>query len=97
MTSAEAVITRHADGTYEHGGRLWRAKPGATSTFEERVWAGAFYIELQLDRFWNPWRMEEEAAGLERAHAVMDEWERAEPGFGPMTDEALKAKSGHRS
>ena len=92
MTSTEAAIIRHADGIYEHGGRLWRAKPGATSTFEERVWAGAFYIELHRDAHWNPWRKEEEAGELERAHAVMDEWERAEPDFKPMTDEELRAK-----
>ena len=53
MTTTEAII-RHADGIYEQGGLLWRAKPGATSTFEERVWAGAFYIELHQDAHWNP-------------------------------------------
>jgi hypothetical protein len=54
MTSTEAAIIRHADGISEHGGLLWRAKPGATSTFEERVWAGEFYIELHRDAHWNP-------------------------------------------
>jgi hypothetical protein len=49
MTTTEAAIIRHADGIYEHGGLLWRAKPGAISTFDERVWAGAFYIELHRD------------------------------------------------
>jgi len=92
MTSTEVAIIRHADGIYEQGGLLWRAKPGATSTFEERAWVAAFYIELHLDRFWNPWRMEEETAELERAHAVMNEWERAEPGFTLITDEELEAK-----
>ena len=65
MTTTEAAILRHADGIYEHGGLLWRAKAGATSTFEKRVWAGAFYIELHRDAHWNPWRKEEEAADLD--------------------------------
>lgn len=93
MTGTAAEIVRHPDSTYEHDGLLWRAKPGATSTFEERVRAAEFFIDLHADEFWNPWRMEEEAAELESAHAVMDEWERAEPGFRPMTAAEFRAES----
>ena len=74
------------------GARLWRARPGATSTFEESVTARALFVELHKDQFWNPWRMEEEAAALGRAQEVMEEWERAEPDFQPKTKRQLDAQ-----
>lgn len=80
------------EGIYSDGVRLWRARPGATSTFEESVTARALFVELHKDRFWNPWRMEEEAAALERAQEVMEEWERAEPDFKPKTKRQIDAQ-----
>lgn len=79
-------------GVYSDGERLWRAKPGATSTFEENVAARALFVVLHTDQFWNPWRMEEEAAALERAREVMEEWERAEPDFKPKTKRQIDAE-----
>jgi hypothetical protein len=67
-------------GVYSDGSRLWRAKPAATSTFEENISSRELFIELHADEFWNPWRMQEQATQLERAMQVMQEWERAEPG-----------------
>jgi hypothetical protein len=43
------------EGIYSDGVRLWRARLGATSTFEESVTARALFVELHKDRFWNPW------------------------------------------
>jgi hypothetical protein len=72
--------------------RLWRAKPGATSTFEENVAARALFVDLHQDQFWDPWRMEEEAAALERAQQIMEEWDRTEPDFKPKTKRQLDAE-----
>lgn len=78
-------------GVFSDGTRLWRAKPGATSSFDESCTARALFVDLHHDQFWNPWRMEEEAAALERAEVVMEEWARAEPDFVPMTDNEIEA------
>ncbi|MFI7517045.1 hypothetical protein ACIBVK_26485 [Micromonospora echinofusca] len=80
------------DDVFEHEGLWWRAKKGATSTFEESVAARALFLDLHRDEVWNPWRMEEEAAGLERAEQIMGEWERAEPGFKRKTKRQLDAE-----
>lgn len=80
------------EGVYSDGTYLWRAKPGATSTFEESVVARELFIDLHADEFWNPWRMEEQAAELERAERIMREWERAEPGFRRKTKRQLEAE-----
>lgn len=73
------------DGVYEHGGLLWRPKPGATSKFEENLAARALFLDLHRDEFWNPWRIEERAGELALALETMEQWERAEPGFKQMT------------
>lgn len=80
------------EGVYSDGERLWRPKPGATSTFEEHVAARALFVDLHQDQFWNPWRMEGEAAAMERAQQVMEEWDRAEPAFKPKTKRQLDAE-----
>jgi hypothetical protein len=80
------------EGIYGDGQRLWRAKPGATSTFQENVAARALFVDLHQDQFWNPWRMEEEAAAPERAQQIMEEWDRAEPDFKPKTKRQLDAE-----
>jgi hypothetical protein len=79
------------DGVYSDGSRLWRAKRGATSTFEDNVEARELFMDLHADQFWNPWRMEEQAAELERAEQIMQEWERAEPDFRRKTKRQLDA------
>lgn len=73
------------EGVYEHAGLWWRPRDGATSTFEENIAARALFRDLHEDEFWNPWRLDERAEDLERAVAVMEQWERAEPGFQRMT------------
>lgn len=90
--ATESSTQALADGVFSDGGRLWRAKPGATSTFEENVAARALLIDLHQDEFWNPWRFEEQAAELERAQQVMQEWERAEPNFKRKTKRQLDAE-----
>jgi hypothetical protein len=50
------------------------------------------FLDLHADQFWNPWRMEEQAADLERAEQVMQEWHRAEPGFRRKTKRQLDAE-----
>jgi hypothetical protein len=90
MTTKTDLATLPA-GVYSDGSRLWRAKPGATSTFAENVAARVLFIELHADEFWNPWRMEEQATELERAMQVMQEWERAEPGLKRKTKRQLDA------
>jgi hypothetical protein len=79
-------------GVYSDGERLWRSKPRATSTFEQNVAARALFIDLHHDEFWNPWRIEEQTAELDRAMQIMDEWERAEPGFRRKTERQLDAQ-----
>lgn len=81
-----------ADGFFSDGERLWRAKPGATSSFEENVAARELFIDLHHDEFWNPWRFEEQAAELERAQQIMEQWERAEPNFRRKTKRQLDAE-----
>lgn len=79
-------------GVYSDGERLWRAKKGATSTFEENVAARELFMDLHRDEFWNPWRLEEQATELERAQEVMEESERAEQGFRRKTTRQVEAE-----
>ena len=79
-------------GVFSDGKRLWRRKPGATSSFEENVAARELFIDVHRDEFWNPWRLEEQAAELERAEEVMQQWERAEPGFRRKTKRQVNAE-----
>lgn len=78
-------------GVYEHEGCRWRAKPGATTTFEERTAAAALFIELNTNRFWNPWEYEERADDLAQVQQIMDQWERAEPGHRVKTKRQVDA------
>lgn len=78
-------------GVYSDGARLWRARPGATSTFEQNTAARQLFMDLHRDQFWNPWRMEDQASELARAEQVMAEWERAEPDFKPQTKRHVDA------
>lgn len=89
---AKSNVATPKDEVYEQDGRLWRPKPGATSTFKEIIEARALFIDLHQDQFWNPWRMEEQAADLERAQQIMEEWERAEPDHKPKTKRQLDAE-----
>jgi hypothetical protein len=91
MPTDSGLVTRLAD-VYSDGERLWRAKPGATSTFEENVAARALFTDLHQDEFWNPWRMEEQATDLDHAQQVMEEWERAESGFKRKTKRQVEAE-----
>ncbi|WP_328997888.1 hypothetical protein OHA18_25895 [Kribbella sp. NBC_00709] len=92
MTETGSRIQTLPDGVYKDGERPWRAKKGATSTFEEHVAARRLFMELHRDEFWNPWRLEEQAAELERAQQIMGEWERAEPGFRRQTKRQIEAE-----
>lgn len=80
------------DGVFSDGERLWRARPSATSTFEESLAARDLFMDLHRDQFWNPWRMEDQTTELGRAQEVMQEWDRAEPGFRRMTKRQLDAR-----
>lgn len=91
MPTDSGQATRKGD-VYSDGERLWRAKPGATSTFDENVAARELFIDLHHDEYWNPWRIEEHAAELERAQQIMEQWERAEPNFRRTTKRQLDAE-----
>lgn len=53
MPTDSGQVTRKAH-VHSDGERLWRAKPGATSTFAENVAARELFIDLHHDEFWNP-------------------------------------------
>ncbi|MFE3999253.1 hypothetical protein ACFX43_10710 [Nocardioides sp. YIM B13467] len=73
------------EGVYSDGALLWRAKPGATTTFEDLLEARELFQDLHNDRDWNPWRFEAAAEALERAKDTVEQWKRAEPGFRQWT------------
>lgn len=100
---ASAVLGSHAGdmGTalaateslvYEHHGLPWRPKPGCTSTFEEFVHSRAHVVEIWNETDWNPWRKEELEPQVERALAVDDEWECADPDWKPLTKRQTGAR-----
>jgi uncharacterized small protein (DUF1192 family) len=70
-------------------GRLWKPKPGATSTGEEFAHARSLILEIHRDASWNPWVEEDRAQEYEQAMAVRAQWTRAEPGFRQLTSEEL--------
>ncbi|MFF2842452.1 hypothetical protein [Paenarthrobacter sp. NPDC057981] len=65
-------------------------KPGATSTFEEYVAARATFMEISRDAWWNPWVYQDRALVERSALAVIEQWQRAEPGFRQRTDRELE-------
>lgn len=73
------------EGVYSDGALLWRAKPGATTTFEDLLEARELFQDLHNDRDWNPWRFEAAAEALERAKDTVEQRKRAEPGFRQWT------------
>ena len=79
---------------YEHRGLPWRPKPGATSSFEEFCHAREHIVEIWNETDWNPWRKEELARQVERAFAVDDEWECADPDWKPLTRRQTGARMG---
>ena len=81
-----------SDGVLQHEGLLWRPRPGATSTAEEFLAARARFLALHKESRWNPWVLEDYAAEMERAMAVMEQWGRAEPGHRYLTDEEIEAR-----
>lgn len=70
---------------YQHHGLPWRPKLGATSTFDEFTHARAHVVEIWNETDWNPWRKDELAPQLERALAIDEEWECADPDWKPLT------------
>src|SRR5205814_3269325 len=72
LRMATTVESMLPDGVYSDGECLWRAEPRATSTFEESVAARELFLDLHWDRFWNPWRMEDQAADRDRAMQGME-------------------------
>ena len=68
---------------------LVRAKPGATSSFEEYLAARAIFTQIHDDSRWNPWVRHDRADEIDAAMAVMEEWTRAEPDFLPMTEQQI--------
>jgi hypothetical protein len=65
------------EGVFEDEGRLWKSRPGATSSFEESVAARVLFRELHALKFWNPWEFDARAGELQRAQVTMEQWERA--------------------
>jgi hypothetical protein len=83
------------DGVFTDGDRLWRARPGATSTFGENVAARRLFSELHRDPLWNPWLMEEQAKAMKHAQHVMEQWGRAEVGFERRLKRQVDAEMAH--
>jgi len=75
---------------YELEGMLVAPKPGATSTFEEYAAARATFTEIYHAAWWNPWVYQDRASEERSLLAVMDQWQRAEPGFRQRTDQELE-------
>ncbi|MFK0042419.1 hypothetical protein ACIQTW_21495 [Paenarthrobacter sp. NPDC090517] len=70
---------------YELEGMLVAQRPGATSTFEEYAAARATLIHINNDAQWNPWVHDDRASEKHSALLVMEQWQRAEPGFRQLT------------
>lgn len=62
-------------------GLFWKQRRSATSTAEEFVEARTLFIRIHEDAEWSPWALDDRAPEIERAMAVMRQWQRAEPGF----------------
>jgi len=62
-------------------GLLWKRRRSATATAEEFVEARTLFIQIHEDAEWNPWVLDDRAPEIERAMAVMRQWQRAETGF----------------
>ncbi|MFJ4264704.1 hypothetical protein ACIPYU_19870 [Paenarthrobacter nicotinovorans] len=75
---------------YELEGMLVAPRPGATSTFEEYVAARAAFTEINHTAWWNPWVYQDRASEERSALAVMEQWQRAEPGFRQRTDQEIE-------
>ena len=81
--------TTEAGEIFEHDGLLWKALPGATSTFDEMVAARQNLRTIFAETNWNPWLRDGRQPALDAAFATFGEWTRAEPDFHQMTDEEV--------
>lgn len=73
-------------------GLIWKRRRSATATAEEFVDARTLFIQIHEDAEWNPWVLDDRAPEIERAVAVMREWQRAEPGFRLRQLDEVKAE-----
>lgn len=71
---------------------VWRPKRGATSSAEEFTSARTLFIALHNEARWNPWVLEDRAAEVDSAKAVMEQWTRAEPNFRRPTAKRFEAR-----
>jgi hypothetical protein len=76
---------------HEHDGQLWKPLPGASSQFDELLYAQTRWLEIVTETDWNPWRKDELEPEQRQAEDVMREWTRAEPDFRPMTKRQVAA------
>jgi len=83
------VATTEAQEVFVHDGLLWKAKPGATSSFGEMIAARRRTQEIFAETNWNPWLRDERQPELDQAMDTFSQWTRAEPDFRPMTDEEV--------
>ncbi|MDQ1734129.1 MAG: hypothetical protein QOH56_380 [Pseudonocardiales bacterium] len=84
--------TLRAAVTIEHDGKLWRPKRGATASAEEFIAARALFIALHADARWNPWVLDDRAADLDEAIAIIEQWTRAEPNLRRLTAKQFDAR-----
>jgi hypothetical protein len=75
------------DEVFEHGGLLWKRRPGARSTFEELAAARSFFMQTNEAALWDPWLRDDRASELDAAMEIMQEWTSAEPDFRQWTAE----------
>ncbi|MBP2323805.1 hypothetical protein JOF56_004190 [Kibdelosporangium banguiense] len=92
ISTGGPAVASGGDRPLEHGGLLWKPRPGATATAEEFIAARNLVIELHDSVFWNPWVKEDRAREYDDAVAVMGQWTRAEPGFRQITEAELDAQ-----
>lgn len=83
------MATTEAQEVFEHDGLLWKAEPGATSSFDEMIAARRRTREIFAETNWNPWLRDERQPELDQAMETFGQWTRAEPDFRQMTDDEV--------
>ncbi|MEZ0362325.1 hypothetical protein ACAG26_01280 [Mycobacterium sp. pUA109] len=87
---ARTPTASQPDSVIEHDGMLWRPKRGATATAEEFITARTRFTELLHESGWNPWVLDDRKAEYVHAVQVIDQWKRADPGHGTLTQKQVE-------
>ena len=87
---ADTEVSGSSGGIFEHEGLLW--KPKATATADEFVKARDLFLTLHTESRWNPWVLDDRADDLDAAMAVMEQWQRGEPGHRYLTNRQFESR-----